>query len=159
MVSGGNKRSRGSASAAQAEVDADAAGPGPSSSQAQSQQGLCVLHRSRMFDWKPSAVVCIAACPAGPLFAVAYENGCLELWDMNHLVCIQVRNVATTAQCTAFRDHVVSAAWRLVATAVELLWKPAVINVKLRQYENEVYHLLYWSSNATSYCLVCNLCY
>ena len=72
-----------------APADDNAAGPGPGSSHAAG--GVAVLHRSRMFDWRPSAVVCIAACPAGPLFAVAYENGSLELWDVNYYVCTQVR--------------------------------------------------------------------
>lgn len=51
---------------------------------------LVALHRSRMFDWKPSAVVAIAPCPGAPLFAVGYESGTLELWDIQQLVCTHV---------------------------------------------------------------------
>jgi hypothetical protein len=49
------------------------------------------LHRSRMFNWKPAAVVAISACPGAPMLAVGYETGDLELYEMNMMACIQVR--------------------------------------------------------------------
>lgn len=99
-MTGGAKRARVAASgAALPTAAADAAEPGsaappPSSTQPSGGggggDGLVALHRSRLFDWKPSAVVAISACPGTPLFAVGYENGSLELWDVHQLVCTQV---------------------------------------------------------------------
>lgn len=51
------------------------------------------LHRSRMFHWKPAAVVAISACPGAPFVAVGYETGDLELYDINIMSCIQVRYI------------------------------------------------------------------
>jgi hypothetical protein len=66
------------------------AGPGPGSAATATTLGMVQLHRSRMFDWRPAAVIAIAPCPGTPLVAVGYESGALELWDMLQLVCTQV---------------------------------------------------------------------
>jgi U3 small nucleolar RNA-associated protein 4 len=64
--------------------------PEPAEAAIEPENGLVALHRSRLWDWNPSAVVAIAACPGAPLAAVAYESGDLELWDLLHMACIQV---------------------------------------------------------------------
>lgn len=51
---------------------------------------MIALHRNRMFEWLPSTVVAISACPGGPFAAVGYETGDLELWDLTHMACLQV---------------------------------------------------------------------
>jgi U3 small nucleolar RNA-associated protein 4 len=72
--------------------------PEPHPAEEAVENGLVALHRSRLWDWSPSAVVAIAACPGAPLAAVAYETGDLELWDLLHMACIQVDNRSDTPQ-------------------------------------------------------------
>jgi U3 small nucleolar RNA-associated protein 4 len=52
---------------------------------------MVVLHRSRCWPWRLSAIVAAAACPGAPLLAVGLESGDLELWDLSFMTCIQVR--------------------------------------------------------------------
>lgn len=79
---GGGKRGASQVPAPQPE---EAAGNGTTGS-----SGMLALHRSRCWDWDPSPVVAISACPDAPLAAVGYETGDLELWDLSHMVCVQV---------------------------------------------------------------------
>ena len=39
------------------------------------------LHRMKLIDWQPTAVVAIAATSDGTAVAVAHESGDIELWD------------------------------------------------------------------------------
>ncbi len=55
--------------------------------------GLLALHRSRLWEWSPSTVVAISACPETPLAAVGYETGDLELWDLLHMACVAVGGI------------------------------------------------------------------
>ena len=61
------------------------------------------LHRSRMFNWKPAAVVAISACPGAPMVAVGYETGDLELYDIHIMTCIQVGSRLCTMHTQVFR--------------------------------------------------------
>ncbi|EFJ48124.1 hypothetical protein VOLCADRAFT_91388 [Volvox carteri f. nagariensis] len=143
MVAG--KRSRpGSAPAAGSAPD-EVAGPGPGST----ASGIVALHRSRMFDWKPSAVVAIAPCPGAPLFAVGYESGSLELWDMLQLVCIQTV-VGPPLELTSLawaRDSVSSSTpWRTFAafldgTVAEVVWRQGAVAHSMDSYGGVVWAL------------------
>ena len=77
-----------------------AAAPVKNSAPTSGGRQVLALHRSRLFDWKPTPVVAIACCPGAPLAAVAYDSGDLELWDLSLLACCQVSTlpVHSTAQ-------------------------------------------------------------
>ena len=77
---------------------------GASTAGAPHPAGVVALHRSRLFDWKPSAVAAISVCPGAPLFAVGYENGSLELWDVHQLVCTQVRSAGAIGACNCLHN-------------------------------------------------------
>ncbi|GLC46942.1 hypothetical protein PLESTB_001544800 [Pleodorina starrii] len=121
----------------------EGAGPGPGST----ASGIVALHRSRMFEWKPLAVVAIAPCPGAPLFAVGYESGSLELWDMLQLVCIQTV-VGPSLEITSLawaRDSVTNT-WRTFAafldgTVAEVLWRQAAVAHSSDSYGGVVWAL------------------
>ncbi|GIL46659.1 hypothetical protein Vafri_3595 [Volvox africanus] len=140
---GAGKRGRPSATPAAGFSPNGAAGPGPGST----PSGIVALHRSRMFDWKPSAVVTIAPCPGAPLFAVGYECGSLELWDMLQLVCVQtVIGPAVELTSLAWARDTVSNAWRTFAafldgTIAEVLWHQAAVAHSMDSYGGVVWAL------------------
>ncbi|KAG2432290.1 hypothetical protein HYH02_013013 [Chlamydomonas schloesseri] len=100
-----------------------------------------------MFDWKPSAVVAIAPCPGAPLFAVGYECGSLELWDMLQLVCTQtVAGPSLELTSLAWARDSVSNTWRTFAafldgTIAEVLWRQASVAHSLDSYGGVVWAL------------------
>ncbi len=59
----------------------------------QQHQQLVALHRSRCWEWRPSAVVAISPCPDGTMLLVGLESGDVELWDLTFMVCLQVWRV------------------------------------------------------------------
>ncbi|GLI64516.1 hypothetical protein VaNZ11_007785 [Volvox africanus] len=140
---GAGKRGRPSSTPAAGFSPNGAAGPGPGST----SSGVVALHRSRMFEWKPSAVVAIAPCPCAPLFAVGYECGSLELWDMLQLVCIQtVIGPAVELTSLAWARDSVSNAWRTFAafldgTIAEVLWHQAAVAHSMDSYGGVVWAL------------------
>lgn len=64
-----------------------------------------------MFDWAPVPVASMAACPGGPLLAIGYESGDLELWDLGMMACVQVGGKAGWPEhtcmhaCVHAREH------------------------------------------------------
>ncbi|KAG2427339.1 hypothetical protein HXX76_012534 [Chlamydomonas incerta] len=100
-----------------------------------------------MFDWKPSAVVAIAPCPGAPLFAVGYECGSLELWDMLQLVCTQtVAGPSLELTSLAWARDSVSNSWRTFAafldgSIAEVLWRQASVAHSLDSYGGVVWAL------------------
>ncbi|GFR42935.1 hypothetical protein Agub_g3833 [Astrephomene gubernaculifera] len=137
------KRGRPSAATAGPQ-DESAAGPGPGST----ASGIVALHRSRMFDWKPSAVVAIAPCPGAPLFAVGYECGRLELWDMLQLVCTQtVIGPPLELTSLAWALDTVSNTWRTFAafldgTLAEVVWRQGAVAHSQDSYGGVVWSLV-----------------
>lgn len=72
-------------------------------------------------------------CPGAPLFAVGYENGSLELWDVHQLVCTQVV-VGPCLELTsvAWAMDTAERTWRTFAafldgTVAEVLWRQASV--------------------------------
>eukprot|EP00798_Chlamydomonas_sp_ICE-L_P010469 gene10469-8429_t len=91
------------------------------------------LHRSRLFEWQPSPVVSISACPGAALVAVGYETGDLELWDLHLMTCVQRvvgENIEVT--CLAWALDSITGLWRTFAghldgSLAEVLWKEGTI--------------------------------
>lgn len=67
------------------QIQQNGLGPQPSA-----HPGLLALHRSRLFDWSPSPITAMSACPAHPLVAIGFSSGDLELWDLQLTACLQV---------------------------------------------------------------------
>ncbi|PNH10616.1 Cirhin [Tetrabaena socialis] len=145
MATGKRGRPEKAAGGPAAGAQEDAAGPGPGSSSTTS--GVVALHRSRMFDWKPSAVVAIAPCPGASLFAVGYECGSLELWDMHQLVCTQtVAGPSLELTSVAWARDTFNNSWRTFAayldgTVAEVVWRQAVVAHAVDSYGGVVWAL------------------
>lgn len=55
-----------------------------------SHNGLTALHRNRLVDWPVASVAALAACPDGSAIAAGYENGMVEVWDVDSFSCLVV---------------------------------------------------------------------
>ena len=51
---------------------------------------LVAMHRFRLADWTPTAIVACAASGDATVLAVARDSGALELWNTDHWHCFQV---------------------------------------------------------------------
>eukprot|EP00201_Polytomella_parva_P012061 CAMPEP_0175063382 /NCGR_PEP_ID=MMETSP0052_2-20121109/14723_1 /TAXON_ID=51329 ORGANISM="Polytomella parva, Strain SAG 63-3" /NCGR_SAMPLE_ID=MMETSP0052_2 /ASSEMBLY_ACC=CAM_ASM_000194 /LENGTH=680 /DNA_ID=CAMNT_0016329569 /DNA_START=74 /DNA_END=2113 /DNA_ORIENTATION=- len=107
--------------------------------------GLMALHRHRMFEWKPSAVVVISPCPSSSLFAVAREDGSLELWDMEQTACIQTANGKNVEiSSLAWAHDNVDGNWRTFAsyldgTVAEVAWISSSVKYVVDSYAGVVW--------------------
>lgn len=52
--------------------------------------GLTALHRNRLVAWNVAAVTAVAACPDGSVIVAGYEDGKVEVWDVEHFSCLVV---------------------------------------------------------------------
>ncbi|MEW5313031.1 MAG: hypothetical protein WDW38_004625 [Sanguina aurantia] len=124
----------------------------PSPGTSTSIEGLMALHKTRLFDWKPSPIVAISACPGLPLAAIALECGDLEVWDLEQLTCIQ-RVTGTGLEITAVAwalDSLSSSnggsSWRTFAafldgTIAEVCWSQGCIAHSTDSYGGVVWSM------------------
>lgn len=62
----------------------------PDSAHINPSKELTALHRTRLINWSPTAVLAIAPCADGSVFAVGYESARVEIWDTATFTCCSV---------------------------------------------------------------------